>query len=57
MKRENISDIRRSLEPSAEMKRRVMERAKKLEAGKKTFGNEKTTTDNIHINKTKEKPY
>ncbi|WP_295153910.1 hypothetical protein [uncultured Ruminococcus sp.] len=45
MKKENISEIRRSLEPSAEMKHRVMERAAKLEAGRKTFGNEKTTSD------------
>ncbi|MBO4867638.1 MAG: hypothetical protein J5582_13935, partial [Ruminococcus sp.] len=49
MKKENISEIRRSLEPSAEMKRRVMERAAKLEAGRKTFGNEKTTTDSSTI--------
>ena len=60
MKRENISEIRRSLEPSAEMKRRVMERAAKLEAGRKTFGNERTTADNRQIiidktDKTKEK--
>ena len=57
MKNNNISEIRRSLEPSEEMKRRVMERAAKLEAGRKTFGNERTTADNRHIitDKTKEK--
>ena len=48
MKREYISDIRRSLEPSAELKRRVMERAAALEAGRKTFGNERTTADSRH---------
>ena len=55
MKRENISDIRRRLEPSAELKRRVMERAAKLEAGGKTFGNGEITTDNKQPFKTKEK--
>lgn len=54
MKRENISDIRRRLEPSAELKRRVTERAAKLEAGRKTFGNERTA-DNKQIFETKEK--
>ena len=47
----NISSIRQRLEPSSELKNRVMERAAKLEAGRKTFGSEKTTTDHIQINK------
>lgn len=54
MKKENISDIRRRLEPSSELKRRVTERAAKLEAGRKTFGNERTA-DNKQIFETKEK--
>lgn len=47
----NILSIKQRLEPSSELKNRVMERAKKLEAGRKTFGIEKTATDNIHIQK------
>ena len=43
MKRENISEIRRGLEPSAELKRRVAERAAALEAGKKSIGGESMT--------------
>ena len=42
----NISSIRKRLEPSSELKNRVMERAAKLEAGRKTFGVEMTTADN-----------
>ena len=56
MKAEYISDIRRSLEPSAELKSRVMESAAKLEAGRKTFGDEKTAADKSQKTiKTKEK--
>ena len=57
MKRESISNIRRSLEPSAELKRRVMERAAALEPGGKTFGNERTADSKQMIKtlKTKEK--
>ena len=44
--KENISSIRKILEPSSELKNRVMERAAKLEAGRKTFGIEMTTADN-----------
>ena len=46
----NISYIRQRLEPSTELKRSVMERASKLEAGRKTFGDERTT-DSIEIKK------
>ncbi|SFD04950.1 PASTA domain-containing protein [Ruminococcus albus] len=49
--KENILSIKKRLEPSSELKRRVMERAKELEAGKKTFGIEMTTADNTEINK------
>ena len=48
--KENILYIRQRFEPSSELKRRVMERAEKLEAGRKTFGNEETTADNKQIN-------
>ena len=46
--KKNISYILQGLEPSSELKRRVMEQASKLEAGRKTFGNE---ADNMHIQK------
>ncbi len=49
--KKNTSYILRRLEPSSELKRSVMERASKLEAGRKTFGEEKTTTDNRETNK------
>ncbi|MBP3272878.1 MAG: PASTA domain-containing protein [Ruminococcus sp.] len=41
--KENISYILEGFEPSSELKRRVMERASKLEPGRKTFGYERTT--------------
>lgn len=49
--KENISHIRQRLEPSSELKRRVMENAAKLDAGRKTFGSETATTDNRQIQK------
>lgn len=49
--KENISSIRQKLEPSSVLKSRVMERAAELEAGRKTFGKEKTTTENREIQK------
>ena len=49
--KENISSVRQRLEPSSELKSRVMERAAGLEAGRKTFGGEKTTTENREIQK------
>ncbi|MBO4867642.1 MAG: hypothetical protein J5582_13955 [Ruminococcus sp.] len=45
--KENIAYIRQRLKPSYELKRRVMKRAEKLEAGKKTFGYNRTTADHI----------
>jgi hypothetical protein len=47
----NISSVRQRFEPSSELKNRVIERAAKLEAGRKTFGIEMTTADNQEINK------
>ncbi len=44
-KRATVSDIRSSLEPSAELKSRVIERAASLAAGKKTFGTERTAAE------------
>ncbi len=49
--KENITYIRQRLEPSSELKRRVLERASELEAGRKTFGNEKTAADKRQTNK------
>lgn len=41
----NIAYILQRLEPSSELKRRIMERARKLKAGRKTFDNDSTITD------------
>ena len=49
--KENITYIRQRLEPSSELKRSVMERASKLEAGRKTFGDERTKADNRQTKK------
>ena len=48
--KDKIAFIRQRLKPSFELKRRVMELAAKLKAGKKTFGSEMTATDKKQIN-------
>lgn len=47
--REKIYYIRRRLKPTSELKRRVIERARKLKAGRKSFGSKKTTADSKQI--------